>query len=59
MRPPTPEEAFRMGAESMRSEIAVRLLTKGGAGAIMAPHVLSMPLPRFQIPEIVVIEEPK
>lgn len=48
----TPEDYFRMGAEAMRSEIAVRLMTGGmPVGPIVAPVVLGMPLPRFQIPE--------
>jgi len=53
----TNEEAFRLGAEAMRSEIAVRLITGGTpAGRIVAPVVLGYPLPKFQIPETWVIE---
>ena len=53
----TNEEAFRLGAEAMRSEVAVRLMAGGmPVGPIVAPLVLSMPLPRFQISEAQVIE---
>lgn len=43
----------------MRIEIATRLLMKGGAGMLLGPEILGMPLPRFQMPETFVIEEKK
>jgi len=56
VKPPSIEEAFRMGAEAMKSEIAVRLMAKGGAATVIAPLVLSMPLPKFKVPESFVVE---
>ena len=54
----TPEEAFALGAEAMRTEIAVRLITNHQPiGAVLGPVVLAMPLPRFQTPESQIIEE--
>ena len=48
----TNEEAFHLGAEAMRTEIAARLMIKHApAGLIVAPAVLAMPVPRFQVPE--------
>lgn len=52
----TLEEAFRLGAEAMRSDIAVRLMIHPAPwGLIAAPWVLGLPAPRFQIPERVEI----
>lgn len=55
--PPTPELAFRLGAEAMRSQIAAWAMTKGLTP--VAIDVLNMAPPRFSLPEQTTIEAPK
>jgi hypothetical protein len=45
----TPQQYFNLGAEAMKTEIAVRLTMAGHIE--MAPKILEMPLPKFQEPE--------
>jgi hypothetical protein len=42
----TPQQYFNLGAEAMKTEIAVRLTMAGHIE--MAPKILEMPLPKFQ-----------
>ena len=52
-----PEDFFKLGAEAMRTEIATRLMMRGELK--IAPLILKMELPRFQVPEKFSIEEEK
>jgi len=45
---------FKLGAEAMQAEIAVRLSMKGLIKESIA--VLNMPLPNFQVPETVEVK---
>jgi hypothetical protein len=55
-RPLSVEEAYNLGASAMQSQIAAFLMVKGGPqGMVLAPQVLGLALPRFQLPEGVTI----
>lgn len=48
----TPQDYFKLGAEAMRTEICVRLMTGSNPnGVIIAHMILTMSLPKFQLPE--------
>ena len=55
-KPPTPELAFRLGAEAMRTHIAAWAVRKGLAP--VAIDILNMAPPKFALPESMVIEVP-
>jgi hypothetical protein len=55
--PPTPEVAFRLGAEAMRTHLAAWAMSKGLVP--VAIDILNMPPPPFSIPESFTIEAPK
>jgi len=50
----TPQEYFMMGASAMQSRVATILMIKGHMD--IAPKVLEMDLPEFQIPESLEVE---
>lgn len=52
-RPLSPEEAFNLGAQAMQSHIVAFLAATGHLA--LAPKVLGLPPPRFQLPETFVV----
>ena len=51
------EEAYRLGAEAMRSCIAAWLVVEGRMDPAAASRILTLPTPDFQIPEGVVVKK--
>lgn len=54
----SPEEWFNLGADKMRTEIAVRFMLDGNT-VTLAPKILEIPLPMFNEPDISVIDNTK
>lgn len=52
-KPPIPEEAFRLGAEAMRSRIVAVVMMKGHTK--LAVDILSTEAPAFSLPEKMVL----
>ncbi len=55
-RPLSTEEAFTLGAQAMQSHIAAFLMARGHM--TLAPQVLGMAPPRFQLPEVFTVGNP-
>lgn len=53
----TPEYYYNLGAKAMQSHIAAYFMMKNKFD--IAPLILKLPIPRFQIPEEQIMEEKK
>lgn len=53
-RPPTPEFAFRLGAEAMRTKAAAWAMTRGLTP--VAIDLLNMDVPAFSLPDTMTLE---
>jgi hypothetical protein len=51
LKEPTPEEAWKLGAEAMRSCITAWLVVEGGMDPAKSAKILGLPTPDFQLPE--------